>query len=81
MKLTAKLLTQLERSLRLILTPEQRVIMLYWYGQHEPRHGWDEQDFVHGINDVLRYYPDHRDNPDPFSGTSINTTLPDGQPF
>jgi hypothetical protein len=64
MKLTGKLLTQLEQSLRITLTPEQRVIMLYWYG-YEPRHGWDEEDFVYGIRDVQKYYPDHRPKPNP----------------
>jgi len=59
MKLTKQLLTQLEQSLCIDLTPEQRMIVLYWYG-YEPRHGWDEDDFVLGIHDVLRYYPDHR---------------------
>ena len=59
MKLTGKLLTQIERSLHISLTPEQRAIMLYRYG-YEPRHGWDMDDFVYGIRDVLRYYPDHR---------------------
>ena len=59
MKLTGKLLTRLEQSLRIILTPEQRVIMLYWYG-YEPRCGWNEDDFVYGIREVICYYPDHR---------------------
>ena len=59
MKLTGNLLTRLELSLRVTLTPEQRVIMLYWYG-HEPRHGWDEDDFVLGISEVMKHYPDHR---------------------
>ena len=59
MRLTRKLLIQIEESMRIILTPEQRAIMLYRYG-YEPRHGWDEEDFVYGIRDVMRYYPDHR---------------------
>jgi hypothetical protein len=64
MRLTRKLLTELEESLWITLTPEQRVIMLHWYG-HEPRHGWDEEDFVYGIRTVQRYYPDHRPKPVP----------------
>jgi hypothetical protein len=64
MRLTGKLLTKLEESLHITLTPEQRVIMLHWYG-HEPRHGWDEEDFVYGIRTVQRYYPDHRPRPIP----------------
>jgi len=63
-KLTGKLLTQLEQSLRITLTPEQRVILLYRYG-YEPRHGWDEQDLICGIYTVIRQYPDHRPRPDP----------------
>ena len=59
MRLTGKLLTELEQSMRITLTPEQRVIMLYWYG-YEPRHGWDEYDFVNGIKSVMHHYPDHR---------------------
>jgi hypothetical protein len=59
MKLTKELLRRLEESQRISLTPEQRLIMLYWYG-HEPRHGWDEDDFALGIREVMRYYPDHR---------------------
>jgi len=59
MTLNKNLLSRLEESMRVILTPEQRLIVLYWYA-HEPRYGWDEDDFVHGIHDVMRYYPDHR---------------------
>ena len=59
MKLTAPLLTQIEQSMRVNLTPEQRVIMLYWYG-YEPRHGWDKDDFVDGVRRVIVLYPDHR---------------------
>jgi hypothetical protein len=59
MKLTSELLLRLEESMAVTLTPEQRLIMLYWYG-HEPRHGWDEDDFALGIREVMRYYPDHR---------------------
>jgi hypothetical protein len=59
MKLTGRRLTKLELSLRISLTPEQRAILLYRYG-HEPRHGWDEDDIVFGIYDVMKQYPDHR---------------------
>ena len=59
MKLTASLITKLEQSMWVNLTPEQRVIMRYWYG-HEPKYGWDEEDFVDGIRKVMRLYPDHR---------------------
>jgi len=60
MKLTKQLLKQLEQSLCVDLTPEQRMIVLYWYG-HEPlRYSWEDDDFVSGIRDVMRFYPDHR---------------------
>ena len=83
MKLTAKRLTRLEQSMRISLTPEQRLIMLYWYGT-EPRHGWDEEDFVYGIDDVLKHYPDHREKrnqlPD-FLQKGLDEILFDGEPF
>ncbi len=59
MKLTNELLNRLEGDLRVTLTPEQRLILLHWYN-HEPLHGWDEEDFALGVRDVMRYYPDHR---------------------
>ncbi len=59
MKLTKELLRRVEESLHINLTPEQRLIVLYWYGQ-EPRHGWDEEDFALGVREVMRFYPDHR---------------------
>ena len=59
MKLTKKMLTELEHSLRITLTPEQRLIMLYRYA-HEPKYGWDEEDFVWGFHNVQKQYPDHR---------------------
>ncbi len=59
MKLTNDLLGRLEESLSVFLTPEQRLILLHWYG-HEPLHGWDMDDFALGVRDVMRYYPDHR---------------------
>jgi hypothetical protein len=77
MKLTRKLLSQLENSLWITLTPEQRVIMLYRYGS-EPEYGWDEKDFVHGINDVIKQYPDHR--PKPKLGV-LTKNIPDDEPF
>jgi len=60
MKLTPKMLTELEESLWIFLTIEQRAIMLCWFGT-EPRHGWDESDFLHGFHKVRHYYPDHRE--------------------
>ena len=79
MKLTSTILNRLEESMRVFLTPEQRVIMLYWYG-YEPRHGWDEEDFVYGIRNVLRYYPDHREKrvPDFLKESTLDL---EGEPF
>jgi len=59
MILTGNLLTQLELSLRISLTPEQRVIALYRF-KHEPRYGWEEEDLIAGIKEVMVQYPDHR---------------------
>jgi len=79
MKLTGKLLTRLEESMRITLTPEQRVIMLYRYG-YEPKHGWDEEDFVYGIYAVMKQYPDHRPKPNFVPDFLPKDTL-DGEPF
>lgn len=74
MKLTGEILTRLEQSLRISLTPEQRVIMLYRYG-HEPRHGWNEEDFIYGMDDVRKQYPDHRIKPNPLPDFLKNDQL------
>jgi hypothetical protein len=79
MKLTAKRLTKLEQSLRIYLTPEQRVIMLYRYG-YEPRHGWDEDDFIYGMDAVRKQYPDHREKRNPLPDCLQEDYL-DGEPF
>ena len=77
MRLTGKLLTQLTESLRVILTVEQRVILLYRYG-YEPRYGWDEDDFVHGIFKVQGQYPDHRPKYEP---DFLRKSKPEDEPF
>jgi len=64
MKLTRKLLTQLEQSTHKYLTPEQSVIMLYRYGYEPKRYNWDEEDFIYGMDTVIKQYPDHRTKPD-----------------
>ena len=79
MKLTGKLLTALEQSLRIILTPEQRVIMLQRYS-YEPRHGWDKDDFVDGIYTVRSQYPDHRPKPNPLPDF-LRKSLPESEIF
>ena len=66
MILKRKALLKLEESLRIALTPEQRVILLLWYGPgSEGDYEWEEEDFVHGIRKAQRYYPDHRSKPEP----------------
>ena len=59
MKLTRKMLNDMEKSLMIFLTREQRAIMLCWFSV-ESRYGWERDDFIHGFYKVLRYYPDHR---------------------
>jgi hypothetical protein len=79
LKLTGKLLTKLEQSMRIHLTPEQRLIMLYRWG-YEPRgECWDKDDFVYGINAVQKEYPDHRPKPNPLP--DFLREKPDTDPF
>jgi len=79
MRLTATMLTKLEQSMRIMLTPEQRVIMLYWY-KNEPRYGWDEDEFVYGIDFVRKHYPDHRPKRNPLP-EFLRETPPESEPF
>ena len=66
MVLTKKILRELEKSLRIVLTREQRSILFLWYGSEpDKRRSWDEEDFVYGIRKVQSYYPDHRSKPIP----------------
>jgi len=80
MRLTGKLLTQLEQSMRIYLTPEQRVIMLYRYGYEPKRYCWDEEDFAYGIAEVRKQYPDHRPKPNPLPDFLREDPF-DGEPF
>lgn len=80
MKLTGKILTRLEESLRIILTPEQRVILLYRYGYEPKRYQWEEDDFVYGINTVVKQYPDHRPKKE-ILPESLKEDFLDGEPF
>ena len=43
------------------LTPEQKSILLLWYGA-DSKFGWTKLDFLVGIQRVRRHYPDHRDS-------------------
>ena len=60
MTLTIKSLTRLEEDAWVSLTPEQKAIMLLWYGNDG---GWDEGDFFYGLDKVLREYPGFRPKP------------------
>ena len=43
------------------LTPEQRSILLLWFGA-DARFGWTKLDFLLGVHRVRHLYPDHRSN-------------------
>ena len=43
------------------LTPEQKSVLLLWYGS-DSKFGWTKLDFLVGIHRVRRLYPDHRSN-------------------
>jgi hypothetical protein len=50
----------MEECLLLPLTKEQRAILYQWYGHKRRDYCWDAADFIDGIIDVYRFYPDHR---------------------
>jgi hypothetical protein len=86
MILTRKILRRLEESLWITLTPEQRVILLLWYGKgSENDYEWTEEDFVHGIRKAQRYYPDHIPKPEPPFFLRMKKPMDeitfDGEPF
>jgi hypothetical protein len=64
MVLTKRILRELEESLWVRLTPEQRAILFLWHGS-DCEYGWTREDFVYGIHKVIRHYPDHRPKPLP----------------
>ena len=43
------------------LTPEQKSILLLWFGA-DSKFGWSKLDFLVGVHRVRRLYPDHRIN-------------------
>ena len=43
------------------LTPEQKSILLLWFGS-DSKFGWSKLDFLVGVHRVRRLYPDHRAN-------------------
>lgn len=66
MVLTKEILRELEESLWIRLTQEQRAILFLWYGSEPDKwHSWEVNDFVYGIRKVQHYYPNHRPKPAP----------------
>ena len=53
-------LKKLEDDFTFSLTPEQKSILLFWFGS-DSKFGWSKLDFLIGIQRVRRLYPDHRD--------------------
>ena len=50
----------MEKRLMLPLTKEQKAILYLWFGHKRSCFPWDANDFIDGIINVLRFYPDHR---------------------
>jgi len=59
MTLNNACLKKLEGDFPFALTPEQRNILLLWFGS-DSKFGWSKLDFLLGIHRVRRLYPDHR---------------------
>ena len=54
-------LKKIEFYLPFKLTPEQKSILLLWFGA-DSKFGWSKLDFLVGVHRVRRLYPDHRGN-------------------
>jgi hypothetical protein len=52
-------LKKLEGDFPFSLSPEQRSILLSWFGT-DSKFGWTRLDFMLGAHRVCRLYPDHR---------------------
>jgi len=61
MTLNSSSLKKLEGEFPFSLTPEQRNIMLFWFGT-DSKFGWSKLDFIIGAHRVKNLYPDHRQN-------------------
>ena len=59
MTLNNTCLRNLECEVPFELTPEQKNILLLWFGS-DSKFGWTKLDFMLGIHRVRRLYPDHR---------------------
>ena len=61
MTLSSSNLKKLEDDFPFSLTPEQRNILLLWFGS-DSKFGWSKLDFIIGAHRVRHLYPDHRQN-------------------
>ena len=61
MTLNNSCLKKLEEDFPFALTPEQKNILLLWFGS-DSKFGWTKLDFLLGVHRVRRLYPDHRAN-------------------
>jgi len=61
MVLNAPDLIKMEFDLPFKLTPEQKSILLLWFGS-DSKFGWSKLDFMLGVHRVRHLYPDHRAN-------------------
>jgi len=59
MTLNNKTLKKMEMDFPFKLTPEQKSILLLWFGA-DSKFGWSTPDFILGAHRVRRFYPDHR---------------------
>jgi len=59
MTLNSKTLKKMEMDFPFKLTPEQKSIMLLWFGV-DSKFGWSTPDFLLGAHRVRRLYPNHR---------------------
>ena len=61
MTLNSSTLKKMEIELPFKLTPEQKSILLLWFGA-DSKFGWTKLDILLGAHRVKRLYPDHRRN-------------------
>jgi len=59
MTLNNATIKKMESEFPFTLTPEQKSILLLWFGS-DSKFGWSKLDFLVGIHRVRQLYPDHR---------------------